>query len=258
MKKIAISLLIITVCAASLICLDRAGLADRRQGKSFLLARERFPVYLVQKTGDVCALWEEKRVHGRMVVHLGKFLHFLKPEVPGLPGGARPPMQLLPGTSYADILADDPTHYNGERADYKSYLWVAFQSNMVRGIYNVIPPADFIKRFELTDAKAAQIDIDKHEFGSPRLATTKLPALAEPVLLNIDASYFASTEPAQLLATLLKSGLRSDVVSLCLAEDNPDVGAAERQRLRDFIGLLSGHADIIPFAPSQNSSAGGR
>jgi hypothetical protein len=258
MRKVAISLLIITVCAASLVLLNRAGYADRRAGKSYVLARERFPVYLVQKTGDVCTLWDEKGVHGRMAVHLGKFLHFLKPEDKASPGGARPPMQLIQGTRLADILADDPAHFNGERADYKSYLWVAFQTNRIRGIYNVIPPADFLKRFQLTDAKAAQIDIDKHEFGSPRLATTRLPALAEPVLLNIDASYFASTDPAQLLATLLKSGLRSDVISLCLAEDNPDVGAPERQRLRDFIGLLSGHADIIPFVPAKNSSAGAR
>lgn len=254
MKKIFLSLLLLITCAASLVLLNGAGISARQAGKSYSLAQERFPVYVVHKTGDICSLWEEKQVHGRVAVHLGKFLHFLKPASHSSGSGA--PMEITRGTTYADILANDATHYNNDRADHKSYLWVAFQTNLIRAIYHVIPPDDFIKRFQLKDASEAQKDKVQHEFGSPRIITTRLPVIAEPVLLNIDASFFASTDPAQFLALLLKSGIKSDVISVCLAEDNPDVSAADRQKMQTFIGLLSGHAEIKPYVPSNGSTAG--
>ena len=248
MNRVMLSLLITVVCAASLGMLQHAGTAARREGKPFTLARERFPVYVVQKTGDVVSLWNEKQVHGRIVVHLGRFLHFMKSDSSS--GGVQGPMQINRGTKYADILAGDPSHYNNDRPDRLNFLWLAMQTNIARGIYNVIPPADFMKRFGLTDAAAAQKDIVAHEFGSPRVITTRLPSISEPVLLNIDASFFACTDPVQFLGALLKSGLKADIVTVCMAEDNPDVTDLDRQKLLGFIALLSGHAEIITHSRS--------
>lgn len=257
MNKITLSLLMIIVCAASLFFLNFAGTSVRRAGTAYAPARERFPVYVVHNTSDVCTLWQEKHAYGRVAVHLGRFLHFLRPGTASYAELSQ--MQLTGTTSYQDIFANDHNHFNNDRADYKSYLWVAFQSNMVREIYNVIPPGDFQKRFGLKDAAAVQKDIFEHASGSPLISTTRLPALAEPVLLNIDASFFASTDPAQFLALLLKSGIKSDIISVCLAEDNPDVSAADRQKLQTFIALLSGHAELLPYVPSSTGpSAGGR
>ncbi|MDR3581009.1 MAG: hypothetical protein P4L44_13695 [Oryzomonas sp.] len=252
MKKVTLSLLITVVCVASVVLLNRGGIAARGEGKSFALARERFTVYVVHNTGDVCSLWNEKRAHGRIVVHLGKFLHFMKSDDSA--AGVNSPTQITQGTKLEDILAGDTSHFNNDRPDHKNFLWVAFQANTVRGIYNVIPPADFKNRFGLTEEPVAQNDVVKHEFGSPRIITFRLPAVAEPVLLNIDASFFASTDPAQFLGTLLKTGLKSDIITVCLAEDNPDVTGPERQKLLDFIGLLAQHADIIHYEPSSPSS----
>jgi hypothetical protein len=248
MNKVILSLLIIIVCAASLGMLQHAGIAARKEGKPFPLALERFPVHLVQKTGDVVSLWNEKQVHGRIVVHLGKFLHFMKSI--NSSGSDKSPMQITEGTKYADILAGDPSHFNKDYADHKSFLWVAFQDNIAREIYNVIPPVDFMKRFGLTDAATARKEIVEHEFGSLRIVTTRLPSISEPVLLNIDASFFASTDPDQFLDTLLNSGLTSDIVTVCLAEDNPDVTDLDRKKLLDFISLLSQHTEIINYKPS--------
>jgi hypothetical protein len=248
MKKITISLMIITGCAAAVIMLNHAGIAARQVGKTYSIARERFPVYVVQNTGDICSLWDEKHAHGRIVVHLGRFLHFMKS---GTSGGVKSPMQITRGTRYADILAGDPAHFNNDPPNYRNFLWVAFQTNIAREIYNVIPPPDFMKRFDLTDQSAALKDIVQHEFGSPRIVATKLPDLAEPVLLNIDASFFASTDPARFLDTLLKSGLNADIVTVCLADDSPDVTTLDRDKTLEFIRLLSQRADIEHYTSSR-------
>ena len=235
MKRFALPLLILAGCAASLVALNHGGHAARVQGRAYALARERFPACVAPDTGDVYSLWQKKRVHGRIVVHLGRFLHFMEAGHP--PGGA---------PRVARIVADHE-HFAIERTSYRDFLWDAFQTDIAREIYTVLPPADFGKRF---DTAQTQKDIVRYEFGSPRIFTTRLPALAEPVLLNIDASFFASTTAAGLMDDLMKSGLKADLVTVCLARDNPDVTETDRQKARDFIALLSARADVISCTPS--------
>jgi hypothetical protein len=232
MIKIVLAFLIIAGCAASLIMLNQQGISARVQGKVFALAREHFPAYAAMDTGDVYSLWQEKQVHGRIVVQLGRFFHFM--EAGNLNGG---PPQI------AKIVSDHE-RFNISRTSYKDYLWVAFQTNIAREIYTVLPPADFKERFDNPQPKK---EIAVYEYGSPRIFTSSLPSVAEPVLLNIDASYFASTDAAQLIDELMKSGLKADIVTICLAEDNPDVTDRDRQKARDFIRFLSAHADISSY-----------
>src|ERR1039457_350740 len=123
MKKFALALLIIAGCTASLIMLNNGGRSARTIGKAFSLSRERFPAYAVTKTSDVLSLWQEQRVHGRVVVHLGRFLHFM--EVGHSSAG--PPRT-------ATIVADHE-HFTIERTSYKNFLWVAFQTNIARELY---------------------------------------------------------------------------------------------------------------------------
>ena len=69
MNKKVISLLIVAGCAIAVVWLNHAGLAARRQGRTYRLGSERFPVHLVQTNAEVDAIWKEKQVHGRVVVH---------------------------------------------------------------------------------------------------------------------------------------------------------------------------------------------
>jgi hypothetical protein len=239
MKKIALALLIIAGCAASLIMLNHQGISSRVQGRAYALSRERFPAYAVTKTGDVYSIWQEKQVHGRIVVQLGRFLHFMEA---GYSSGGPPQIA---------TIVSDHEHFKIERTSYKDYLWVAFQTNIARKIYAVLPPADFKEKF---DNPQPQKEIVVYEYGSPRIFTTKLPSVAEPVLLNIDASFFHATDAAQLIDDLMKSGLKADIVTICLAEDNPDVTDLDRKKARDFIADLSAHADIIDYKPFSQPS----
>ncbi len=234
MKKFTLALLIIAGCTVSMIILDHEGRSARVKGKTYVLARERFPAYSVITTNDLFSLWQEQQVHGRIVVHLGRFLHFM--EVGRSSGG---PPQI------STIVADHE-RFTIDRTSYKDFLWVAFQTNIARELYTVFPLADFKKRF---DSSSPQKEIIKHEYGSLRIFTTNLPSIAEPVLLNIDASFFASVDAVQLLDDLMKSGLKADIVTICLAEDNPDVTNSDRQKARDFITLLSAHANISNYKP---------
>ena len=253
MKKIISSCLMLALSLGAVIVVQRAGFAARGTGDSFDLARERFPVHVVQKTTDVYALWSRQRARGRIVVHLGRYLHFLKSAPPV--GQAKSPMQITRDTSYSDILAGDGTHYNNDAADYKNFLWVASQTNIARQVYNVIPPADFIAKFGASYPSAGK-GIDAEVFGCPRIISSRLPLLSEPVLLNIDASIFAGADAAKLLDTLLKSGLQADLVTVCLAQDNPDVTDLERRKTLAFIGLLSRHARVVAAdAASEPSEA---
>jgi hypothetical protein len=238
MKKIIVSLLILIASVASLLLLNQAGISARKGTRTYSLARERFPAYLTKRTVDSYALWHEKGAQGRIVVHLGKYLHFMGSE--------------LPGTTQIPEIVKAHSHFSDRRISYRDFLWVALQSNIAREIVTVIPPEEFRKRFGLTDAAPIK-DVTDHEYGSPRRFTTSLTSTSEPVLLNIDASYFASADAAKLLDLLQHSGLKADLVTLCLAEDNPDVTDPERQRLLEFARLLAQRAEVTPFTPSSPS-----
>jgi len=172
-------------------------------------------------------------------VHLGRFLHFM--EIP-LPSEGSPQIA---------TIVDDHGHFHLRQVSYRDFLWAAFQTDVAREIYTVLPLSDFKGRF---GAASQQNEMVSHEFCSPRIFATSLPSVAEPVLLNIDASFFASTDGARLVNDLVQSGLKADIVTVCLAEDNPDVTDADRRKARDFITLLSRHATISEYPASPRFS----
>ena len=239
LKNIVLAIVIIIGCIASLVLLNHGAISARTQGKAFVLARERFPAYTVKRTADVYSLWQEHQVRGRIVVHLGRFLHFIE--------AAR----FSEGPPQIATVADDHAHFPMRNISYRDFLWAAFQTDIAREIYTVLPPADFKEKIGAT---LRQNKIVIYEFCSPRIFTTSLPSVAEPVLLNIDASFFASTDAAQLVNDLMKSGLKADIVTICLAEDNPDVTDPDRQKALDFIALLSRHATISEYPASSRFS----
>ena len=243
LKNIVLAIVIIIGCVASLVMLNHGAISARRQGKTFVLARERFPAYTVKKTADVYSLWQGHQARGRIVVHLGRFLHFMDAS------------HFSEGPPQIATVADDHAHFPMRQVSYRDFLWAAFQTDIAREIYTVLPPADFKERFGATQKQNKMVI---YEFCSPRIFTTSLPSVAEPVLLNIDASFFASTDAAQLVNDLMKSGLKADIVTICLAEDNPDVTGPDRRKARDFIALLSRHANITEYPASSRFSKDSR
>jgi len=250
-KKNGLSFSILVLCAVSVVALNLGGISSRVRAKAFALAADRPRVHLLRTTGGLYALWQERHVHGRVVVHLGKYLHFTDSQLSSGMNG-----QFFPQIS---AVARDHQDFRMSPASYRNFLWDAFQENIVRKIYNVIPPSDFAQRFGQENAAGSRQEIiekfaasDIYD-GAQRTFTATLPRITEPVLLNIDASYFGSADARELFDSLMRSGLRSDLVTVCLSEDNPDVTDLERGRLREFLALLSQRAEIIPPTNSLDS-----
>lgn len=235
MTKGIISGVIVVAFILTVIAINKAGISARSYGKAYSLSSSYSPVYLARNTTDVYALWKDMNVGGRIVIHMGKFLHFISPDSPaGYKVSSRYPLTV-------ERLPDSVI----EQVTYRNFLWAAVQANIAREIYNVIPPKKFMERFHLNDEKKLLNDFITHVYASRRTMTTRLPKLEETVLLNIDASFFDPVNMTEFLSLLRNSGLSVDIITVCFAEDNPDVTEFERERLGEFIRQFSGNAEII-------------
>jgi len=243
MTKVILSLVLIFAAITAILAVQAAGHAARVYGSSVNLSQESFPLYLVRNTTDVYSLWREKHAHGRVVVHMGKFLHFVEPDSPeGYRVSKSYPL------TFEKLCEGEVT--------YRNFLWAAMQSNVARELYHVVTPHDFRERFGLGDDADTGKNVIEQTFGSRRTLSTRIPSVSEPVLLNIDASFFSSMDIASAVQILKKSGLSVDVVTVCLAEDSPDVTSLERQSARDFATRLSAGGTITRYGFHPTTGAG--
>lgn len=123
-------------------------------------------------------------------------------------------------------------------------MWVSGQANILREIFYYQPPVSFNRRLEAVDdrdpdliSKSADA-IVLHDWGSRRTITDRVPMTTEPVLLNIDASVFEELRPEQLLSALRSSSLTSDLITLNVSRDNPDITDAARKSLLLFGAMM--------------------
>jgi hypothetical protein len=243
--KIKGSLCIFIVCLTSILVIHYASVSARIEGKPINLDRDQFPVYVVKTTGDINMLWEEKQVTGRIIVHLGKFLHYVAPKETD--GSIKSRLQ--------SVAMKARSYSHSEVENYKSYLWFAFHENIGREIYNVMPRADYVNLFDFKETEIFQDKVIDYDFESPRVITSALPSIQEPVLLNIDASFFGLADAGTLLTSLMKSGLKPDIITICLSEDNPDVTETERKQVTSFVQHLPERVKIIPYSALTKTAA---
>ena len=186
-------------------------------------------IRVVRTSAQLYRYWQRLGLQGRIVVHAGRYLHYVDDEEHPL-GYAAPP-------SYPVTV----TSVRGERekrVDHTNLLWLAVQANIARCLYMVMTPADFTARFTSgTDTPPRERDgsIRVHDFGAPRIILDAIPRVGERVVLNMDASYFSGDSGGQLLQSLRDGKLHADVITLCLSEDNPDVTASERVRALETV-----------------------
>lgn len=231
MTKWAFSAVIVLVFSISLFWLNHAGKASRLYGKAYGI--EDTSVHMLNSSKEVYSLWKSRGFKGRVVLHLGEYLHFLQVNTSDVfKGVERFPVKT------ASLLMK----YERELGK-DNFLRVAMQGNIAREIINVLPPDVFREKLKAVRGQGGvYLEGDKiitHFLGSKRTLTDHIPAVKEPVLLNIDASYFSYSDAETLLTELRKSGIRTEMMSLCLSEDNPDVTDREREKLKNFAGILS-------------------
>lgn len=230
----------IVSCAAVVITVSLIGKQGRTPPSEENIPSGVSHAVIVNKTSDLYYLWKKQGYSGNVLIHVGNYLHFIPQNSPlvstrRLPSREEIVRQIL---AYESAL----THRN--------VLWVAMQENMLRYIHVVLPHVTYEKkRQEISRgmkhapsyerAILRSSEIDDAEMGLLRTLSDTMPKVNEPVLVNIDASYLATSDIQSFAMALKQSGLRIRLLTFCLSEDSPDVNDQDRERLRQLAQILT-------------------
>ena len=182
---------------------------------------------------EVFDSWTRHGFSGRTILHVGTHLHFLP----------------IRDAAFFKTSGRDPVHAPEvlqqfeTMLTYRNFLWVAAQANIARKIAYVFPSNAFAAKEQVRErnphVRYSAGEIGFSYGGFPRSVTGTVPEVREPVLLNIDASYFREGDPEKLVADLANSGVRTDLVTLCLSEDDPETTPEDRRKLLRMASRLS-------------------
>jgi hypothetical protein len=211
----------------------QTGEGAREFGRVEAVEAPRQGVHVVGTAEELYSVWKERGVRGRAVINLSRFFHYVPIPVEEVVQMKHIfPIETFP-------LAQS---YEG-RVSHENVLWVAMQGGIIRKAHHVLPEREYEKRFSGFDFSQPGVRRDgdtviTSDYGSPRYISYRFPEIQAPVLMNIDASFLDDVDPARLLADLRRSGIRTDLVTLCLSRDNPEVTDAGREKLLLLAGLL--------------------
>ncbi len=201
--------------------LEVAGRFTRVMGRA-AMAGAGAEVLVVRTNADVVRAWHARGVRGRVVVDFGRFLHFVEDET--IPAEA----MAAPGrgrVADAALLA---------AAGPRNYLRIAAELDIARRVEFVSPPAALDARLSSIGRAQADLPLDIDDGPLARELDAAPPAVSEPVLVDVNASWFDEGEPALLVAELRTARMSSDLVTVSLAEDSTDVSDRARERARAF------------------------
>lgn len=186
-------------------------------------------IVLARSDAEVVAAWRSRQLRGLTLVHAGRFLHFVEDD------GVRLTRRTLtvPGTGAEldRLLAASAAPPN--------HLWVAASLGVVRRIFYVSPPRALEARLASLGVGPGSLPIRVDAETFPRNLHRSPPRLDEPVLLDVNASWFDESDATALLGALRASGLAVALATISLAEDAEDVSPAARDAARAFAAELA-------------------
>ncbi len=225
-RYLAASLALAIVAMVTLVGVDRFGKASRSYGDVRPIA-EVPKVAIARDAEHAVELWRASGLRGRILVHLGEYLHFIEP-------GVKYPDERLGQFPYD--IEDTMARHAGD----PGLLWVLMRINVARELHNVLPSDVYTNKVGAGGGAPGERSTVQATYGLRRTISDHLIAFDEPVLLSVDASLFASPDGRELAVELRSSSLRTDMVVCNLAEDNPRVSDGARARLRQFARELGG------------------
>jgi len=224
----AFAVLISACCALVPVAMELRGRAARGSSSP---AEGGIPEVLLLRTdAEVVRAWRSRGLRGRTVVHAGRFLHFVGADGAGL----------LDRTLTAPGAGATLDPLLEAQATPASYLWVAFQLRVARRLFFVSPPKALADRLRSLDQDDSALPLQIDAEAAPRALDRSAPHLAEPVLLDVNASWFDEADGEALLAGVRAARLRVELVTVTLAEDADDVSPAARVAARAFAAALAG------------------
>ena len=217
--------------------LNGLGASSRRpSGAGVPVSAPGVPVAVVADAAELYAAYRSRKVHGMILVHLGKYLHFVDIG----------DNDTYRGFFQFPIPAFSTLRSYEEHISYLNVRWVGMQANLFREIISIVPPQVFQEKAgsigsqDSNVVEVRQSAIIAHERGSRRSILPRLERVpGEPVLLNIDASLFSGPGVPEQVADILRSGMIVDLVTLNESRDNPDVPEENRRQLRRFAATLT-------------------
>jgi hypothetical protein len=236
----ALSVVTVVACALALARLHAIGVGARGGGPPRRIGDPALQVITVRTSRDLHAALAERGVRGRVLVSVGRFLHFREiPTDAAWAGNDRFPLRVF------DLV---PVYE--ERLDRMSHLWLAVRGGLAREVRHVVPRATFQEKraaalAEETDVVSVGADeVVLHHWGARRTISDRLPRPGEPVVLVVDASWFEPADAGALRRELERADLAIDLVVLCLAEDDPEVAARRRDELLALAAVLRGGSSV--------------
>ncbi len=124
------------------------------------------------------------------------------------------------------------------RAAPANYLFVSASTGIARRLFYVSPPRSLRERLAALGATPAALPMRIDAEAIQRTLDGSPPVLDEPVLLDVDASWFDEGTGAELLERMAAAGLQIELVTLSLADDAADVSPTAREALRAFAEAL--------------------
>lgn len=203
-----------------------AGVLDRTGQEARTYAPERMEsdranLLVVHSAAEAIEAWRRSGYKGRVLVHAGRYLHFIQPEEP------YPDRRLasFPHPVESMILqhAGDP-----------GMLWVLMRLNIARELVNLLP-ADVYDEKLGSGGSRGRRSTTLAEYGMKRTLADHVGDYGEPVLLSLDASLFNTADGNRLASELLPRLRDADLVICNLAEDNPRITDDQREALLDYV-----------------------
>lgn len=232
-KYVLMALALVLLLPVTVLILSGIGAAARTGGSPHGF-RGGVPTVMVDTAPDIYANWKRLGMHGRLLLHFGRFVHFVPIEE----------NVLFAGNGQFPVRTTNMLEYYEQKIDNTNFLWVATQANIGRSARIVMPPSDFRDKYDIAvqshnpDVSLNATGIVTHYHGTRWVISDRVIPVEEPVLVSVDASYFAQSDPASLLAELVSSGISTDLMILYRGVDNPEVTDRERQRLNEFAKLV--------------------
>lgn len=184
-------------------------------------------IYLAHNTSDLYHFWKKQRLKGVILVNAGRYLHYESPA---------PALDFTVNASYP-LRVKSMRQKHEQELSYRNYLWNALNAQMARKLYYVLPADDFRERFSDGMNEGKQMSdgsVPTHELGKQRIIGIRMPDADEPVILNLDATFLASSSAVAALEDITKLPVLPALITICLSEDNPDVRDEERRLVKEL------------------------
>lgn len=234
-RLVAYAVALILLCGAAIVGVSHYGPSRRVYRPAGAVTSATVDRLLVDTPEEAYAHWRTTGGRGRQILFFAGEWEKIDPErFFDVPLERNYPLALF---TYGRALEE-------QRLDRRSFLYIATVTGIVREMGIVLP--ETIYRHLAEQARAAKnarfldgaVSLTYHGLPRTFMTLAHLRAPFEPPLVYVGASFFRDHRPAELLAALTASGVRTDCLILCRMAGDERVTPEERERLTVFARLL--------------------